>query len=99
MHPNGKFVYAANRGDDSIAILAIDEKSGQMTRVRVMKRGGQGPREINIEPSGKFFFVCNLQSNDVVTFALDPSTGMMVQTAKAAVPQAAVIDFATMVTR
>ena len=51
---------------------------------------------MNIEPSGKFLFVCNLQSNDVVTFALDGNTGKMTQAAKLSVPQAAVIDFATL---
>jgi 6-phosphogluconolactonase len=96
MHPNGKFVYSANRGDDSVAIFAIDEGTGRMNRADVVKTGGQGPREMNIEPSGKFLFVCNLQSNDVVTFALDADTGRMNQTAKLSVSQAAVIDFATL---
>jgi 6-phosphogluconolactonase len=95
MHPNSKFIYAANRGDDSIAIYSIDEGSGRMTMVDIEKTGGKGPREMNFEPSGKYFFVCNRNSNDVVTFAVDPNTGKMTQTAKIAVPQAAVISFAT----
>jgi len=67
-----------------------------LNRVEVVRTGGRGPREMNIEPSGKFLFVCNLQSNDVVTFALDGNTGKMTQVAKLSVPQAAVIDFATL---
>jgi 6-phosphogluconolactonase len=96
MHPNAKFIYSANRGDDSIAIFAIDGSTGRMSRVDIVKTGGQGPRELNIEPSGKYLFVCNLQSNDVVTFALDGNTGKMTQVAKVSVPQAAVIDFAVL---
>jgi 6-phosphogluconolactonase len=96
IHPNAKFVYSANRGDDSVAVFAIDEGTGRLTRVEVVKTGGQGPREMNIEPSGKFLFVCNLQSNEVVTFALDGNTGKMTQAAKLSVPQAAAIDFATL---
>lgn len=96
LHPNAKFVYSANRGDDSIAVFAVDEVTGRLTRVDVVKTGGQGPREMNIEPSGKFLFVCNLQSNDVVTFALDGDTGKMTQVAKISVPQATVIDFAAL---
>jgi 6-phosphogluconolactonase len=95
MHPNSKFIYAANRGDDSVAIYSIDESSGRMTLVDIEKTGGQGPREMNFEPSGKYLFVGNRQSNDVVTFAVDPNTGKMTQTSKIAVPQAAVIGFAT----
>jgi 6-phosphogluconolactonase len=96
IHPNAKFVYSANRGDDSVAVFAIDEGTGRLTRVEVVKTGGQGPREMNIEPSGKFLFVCNLQSNEVATFALDGNTGKMTQAAKLSVPQAAAIDFATL---
>ena len=96
MHPNGKFVYSQNRGDDSTAVFSIDEGTGRLTRIEVVKTGGQGPREMNIEPSGKFLFVCHPGSNDVVTFALDGSTGKMTQTAKISVPMAAVIDFATL---
>jgi 6-phosphogluconolactonase len=94
IHPNAKFVYSANRGDDSVAVFAIDEGTGRLTRIEVVKTGGQGPREMNIEPSGKFLFICNLQSNEVATFALDGNTGKMTQVAKLSVPRAAVIDFA-----
>jgi len=96
IHPNAKFVYSANRGDDSVAVFGIDDGTGRLTRVEVVKTGGKGPREMNIEPSGKFLFVCNLQSNDVVTFALDGNTGKMTQVAQLSVPQAAVIDFVTL---
>ena len=67
-----------------------------MTLVEVVKTGGRGPREINIEPSGKFLFVCNPESNEVVSFALDANTGKMTQTAQLNVLRAAVIDFATL---
>ena len=96
VHPNGKFVYSQNRGDDSTALFAIDQGTGRLTRIEVVKTGGQGPREMNIEPSGKFLFVCHPGSNDVVTFALDGDTGKMTQVAKLSVPMAAVIDFATL---
>ena len=96
MHPNAKFIYAANRGDDSIAIFSIDEATGRMAPVSTVKTGGMGPREMNFEPSGKYFYVCNLQSNDVTAFAVDASTGKMTLGPKVGVPQAAVINFATM---
>src|SRR5438552_385691 len=96
MHPNAKFIYSANRGDDSIAIFSIDEATGRMAPVDIVKTGGRGPREMNFEPSGKYFYVCNLQSNDVTAFAVDASTGKMTQGPKVGVLQAAVINFATM---
>jgi len=94
MHPNGRFIYAQNRGDDSIAIFGIDEASGRMTAVSTVKTGGRGPREMNFEPSGKYLYVCNQQSGDVTTFIADGDTGRITQGPKVDLPQAGVVSFA-----
>lgn len=98
MHPNGRFLYSSNRAGehDSIAIFAIDEGSGHLTRVDVVETGGRGHREFNIDPSGRYLFNCSLGSNDVISFALDPNTGKMTHAARISVPRAAVIDFAVL---
>lgn len=96
MHPNGKFIYAANRGDDSLAIFAIDEASGRMTAVNTVKCGGRGTREMNFEPSGRYLFVCNAQSSDVTTFVADANTGMLMQGPQAQVERPGVIHFAVL---
>jgi 6-phosphogluconolactonase len=94
MHPNQRFIYAANRGDDSIAIFSIDETSGRMTAVGTVKTGGRGPREMNFEPSGRYFYVCNQQSGDVVGFGVDSMTGKLTPASKVELAQAGVISFA-----
>jgi 6-phosphogluconolactonase len=94
MHPNGRFIYAANRGYDSIAIFSIDEGSGRLSPVSTVKTGGRGPREMNFEPSGKYFYVCNQQSGDVTTFVVDGNTGKITQGSKVDLSQAGVIHFA-----
>jgi 6-phosphogluconolactonase len=94
MHPNGKFIYAANRGDDSLAIFGIDEASGRMTPVNTVKCGGRGTREMKFEPSGRYLFVCNAQSSDVTTFVADGNTGMLTQGPQAKVERPGVIHFA-----
>ena len=96
MHPNGKFIYAANRGDDSVAILAIDEKTGRMTLVDTVKSGGRNTREMGFEPSGRYFYVCNAQSGDVTTFIADANTGALTQGPQAKVERAGVIHFAAL---
>ena len=80
VHPNGKFVYASNRGHDSIAIFSIDEASGRMTEVDIASTQGATPRGFNFEPSGRYLYACNQGSNSVVTFAVDPDSGMMTPT-------------------
>jgi 6-phosphogluconolactonase len=94
MHPNGRFIYAQNRGDDSIAVFGIDEASGRMTPVSTVKTGGRGPREMNFEPSGKYLYVCNQQSGDVTTFVVDGDTGRITQGPKVDLPLAGVVSFA-----
>ena len=95
IHPNGKYLYSANRAEtDTIAVFAIDERTGRLDRVGVFEIGGMGQREFNIEPSGRFLFACNTRSNDVITFALNGDTGEMTLTAHTSLERPMVIDFA-----
>jgi 6-phosphogluconolactonase len=80
VHPSGKFVYGANRGHDSIAVLAIDSNSGKLTFKEATSGGGKWPRNFNIDPSGKFLLVANQNSGDVAVFSIDPATGALTST-------------------
>jgi 6-phosphogluconolactonase len=48
MHPSGKFLYASNRGDDSIAVFAVDRESGSLTLVEHQSTQGHMPRPIRL---------------------------------------------------
>jgi 6-phosphogluconolactonase len=88
MHPNGRFIVAANRGVNTLAVFAVDEQSGEMSLVETTASGGTNPREMFFDPSGRFLFVANVQSNQVVSFAVDQRTGKLVATgAVAEVPR------------
>jgi 6-phosphogluconolactonase len=80
VHPNGKFLYASNRGHDSIAIFAIHAKKGTLTSVARVLTGGKEPRHFTIDPSGNFLLVENQFSNNIVVFKLDPATGGLTPT-------------------
>src|SRR6266705_6271365 len=54
VHPNGKFLYASNRGHESIAIFAIDARNGTLTFVAHVLTGGKEPRNFAIDPSGQY---------------------------------------------
>ncbi|MEM6965197.1 MAG: lactonase family protein [Bacteroidota bacterium] len=77
VHPSGKFLYASNRGHDSIVIFEIDETNGTLTRLGHEPTLGQHPRNFMIEPSGKHLWVANQNSDNVVKFAIDPKTGLL----------------------
>jgi 6-phosphogluconolactonase len=79
-HPNGKFLYASNRGRDSIAIFAIDPGNGTLTLVAHVPTGGKEPRHFAIDPSGKYLLAENQLSNNIVVFKIDPATSGLTPT-------------------
>jgi 6-phosphogluconolactonase len=84
IHPDGRFVYASNRGHDSLAIFRIEENTGELTPVDVTSTLGGNPREFEFDPSGTFLFVGNQTTNQMVTFAVDRATGRLTPTGAAA---------------
>src|SRR5438552_14558673 len=80
VHPNGKFLYASNRGHESIAIFAIDAKNGTLTFVAHVLTGGKEPRNFAIDPSGQYLLAENQLSNNVVVFKIDRATGGLTPT-------------------
>jgi 6-phosphogluconolactonase len=80
VHPSGKFLYASNRGDDSIAIYAIDQSKGTLTQVGIVHTGGKEPRSFEIDPTGALLFAENEKSNNIVVFRIDAKTGNLTPT-------------------
>lgn len=75
VHPNGKFLYASNRGHDSIALFSINQKTGKLNPLGHIPSGGKTPRDMAIHPDGKSLIVANQDSNTLTTFLLNPATG------------------------
>jgi 6-phosphogluconolactonase len=80
--PAGSFLYASNRGHDSIAVFAIDSQSGKLSRVQIESSGGATPRNFTLDPTGKHLLAANQDSNNIVMFDRDPKTGKLTPTGK-----------------
>ena len=80
IHPSGKFLYASNRGHDSIAIFAIDPKKGTLTQIEDVPTQGQIPRSFELDPTGKYLFAENQKSDNIVIFRIDEKTGRLTPT-------------------
>ncbi len=80
--PDGRFLYASNRGEgeNTIAIFSIDEASGMLTLVGHQSTYGDHPRNFTIDPSGKFLLVANMVSGNIVVFKRDLKTGLLSRT-------------------
>ncbi len=71
---DGKFVYAANRLHDTIAVFSIGPE-GALAWVSEVWTRGDYPRSFNIDPTGNFLYVCNQRSDAIATFRVDRETG------------------------
>ncbi len=80
VHPNGRYVYASNRGDDNIAVFSIDS-SGKVTSIAHTPTGGMTPRMFAIDPTGTWLFAANQNSSTVTSFAIEPATGLLTASA------------------
>jgi 6-phosphogluconolactonase len=77
IHPNGKFLYASNRGHDSIALLHIDPASGKLTAAGDYPVEGKEPRHFAIDPSGNYLLAEDQLSDKIVSFRIDQETGAL----------------------
>ncbi|MFB9273938.1 lactonase family protein [Cohnella cellulosilytica] len=76
--PDGRFVYASNRGHDSIAVFAIDEQSGKLSAAGHVSTRGKTPRNFALSPDGQWLIAANQDSNSVVLFRIEPQSGLPV---------------------
>ena len=94
VHPRGEFLYASNRGHDSIAMYSIDEATGRLTFLGAEPTRAKTPRHFAIAPGGRHLLAAGQDSGTVTVFAIDQSTGRLVFTdASVAVPAPVCILF------
>jgi 6-phosphogluconolactonase len=93
VHPNGRFLYASNRGHDSIAVFTIDPAQGTLTPVEYAPAHGKRPEMFLIDPTGNYLFVANLYSSSLVQFRIDQQTGRLNHISSLGIPDPAGMGF------
>lgn len=76
--PAGKFLFASNRGDNSVAEFKIDPNNGTLTWIGSQSTLGKTPRFFGIARRGLGYVACNQESDTVVFFGLDASSGKLI---------------------
>lgn len=76
----GRFLYASNRGHDSIAVFGIDPATGQLRFVEAAPTSGRTPRAFTFSPDGSLLYALNEDSDSIVTFAVDADSGRLTPT-------------------
>lgn len=77
VHPNGKFLYVSNRGDDTIGVFEIDGKTGMLTSLEWTETTGEKPRYFGLTPEGTQLFVGNQKSGTIAVFHVDAQSGRL----------------------
>ncbi|HZG03841.1 MAG TPA: lactonase family protein [Streptomyces sp.] len=90
---DGRWAWAANRGHDSIAVLALDPGSDGMELVTTVPCGGHWPRDLALDPAGRRLYAANERSGDVTWFDLDPDTGVPHRAGSIEAPAATCVVF------
>ena len=75
MSTNGDFLYASNRGHNSIAVFRIDRGSGMLELVANCNTKGKNPRDFATDPTGHYLIVANQDSDTITTFEINQQTG------------------------
>ncbi len=76
--PDGKFLYASNRGDENnLAIFSINPSTGRLTTVGYQPVRGAQPRNFIIDPTGRYLLVANQKTNNIVIYKRDMQTGLL----------------------
>ncbi len=74
---DGRFVYAGNRGHNSIAVFRVNEETGELALVEYTSTEGNWPRDFALDPTESFIIASNEESGNLVLFARDKETGRL----------------------
>jgi 6-phosphogluconolactonase len=78
----GRFVYASNRGDNSIVVFSIADKDGKLNLVQRIDSGGEIPRHFALDPGNQWLLVANQDSSSIAVFARNQRTGLLTATSR-----------------
>jgi len=82
VHPSGHFLYASNRGDDSITAFSLNSSHGRLTLMQRISCEGNTPRHFAVDPSGKWLVAANQDSDNLVVLRCNMHTGKLSSTGR-----------------
>jgi 6-phosphogluconolactonase len=77
VHPSGRWVYASNRGNNTVVLFGVDRDKGTLSYIEEQNTGGKTPRHFGIEPSAKHLAICNQDTDTVLAARIDDGNGRL----------------------
>lgn len=93
IHPNEKFLYTTDRGNNTLNLFYINSANGTLTYVKSYNTEGSSPRDFSIDPEGKYLFCANQNSNNISIFSINTSDGNLNFIEKCNVPSPSCVIF------
>lgn len=95
VHPNGKFLYACDRGSNTVSVMDIDP-DGTPHLKQCIDCGGENPRAICISPDARYLVIANSDTASLDVFTIGPDGTLSLHKRAANAPCPATIQFMTM---
>jgi len=94
---DGQFLYATNRGHDSVTVFKVNAANGKLTNVQNIPTQGRIPRGMSLDPDGTHLLTGNQDSNTITVFDRDTKTGKLTFASQMTdIPAAVFILFVTL---
>lgn len=77
LHPTGKWLYATNRGMNTVVQFHVDVDSRTLMASNWTESQGDCPRGMIIDPQGQFLIVGNQNTNNIAVFSIDQHSGAL----------------------
>jgi len=90
---DGKFLYASNRGHNSIVIYKVNAASGLLTLVGFENTRGTNPRNFSLTPDNTFLIVANQDANNLISFQRNKETGLLTFVSEISAPKPVCVLF------
>lgn len=74
---DGNYLYAGNRGHNSIAVFKIDEETNLVSLVEYVPTEGDWPRDFALDPSENYIVAANQETSNLTVFSRNPETGKL----------------------
>jgi 6-phosphogluconolactonase len=74
---DGLFLYASNRGENSLVVFSIASKDGKLNLIQRISCGGKTPRHFTLDPTAQWLLCGNQDSANVTVFRRDTATGKL----------------------
>ena len=79
MHPNGRFLYAANADSDNISAYRINRATGALAEALPRAAAGDTPYTVAVDPTGRFAYAANANSDNISAYSIDQETGALTE--------------------